>query len=123
VRDEVIVAKARVSNRSSGLSNNKSLILEEVAKLDLEGPGAMQQSKPTLDQKVYIRIKDTNDGDRLVALKKTIDRYQGPTKVIMVLGEDSNRQAIKLPAGFDHLNEDGLSELTSVVGQENLLVD
>lgn len=121
IKDEIIVAKAKISSRSNSLSGSKSLIIEELQRLDLEGPGAKSNDTPE-DQKVYIRIKDTADGDKLVALKQTIDRYQGPTRVIMVLGEDSNKQAIRLPAGFDHLSSSGLNELVSVVGLENVLI-
>jgi DNA polymerase III alpha subunit len=87
------------------------------------GPGA----KATDDipfappERVYIRLTDAGNNEVLMELKKTIDENQGSTDVVLVLGPDASKQAIKLPTGM--LNNDvALSRLQQLVGTENVKV-
>lgn len=84
------------------------------------------KSKPTqpdaaLTERVYIRLTTTNDEEVLLSLKQTLDTHKGDTEVVLVLGEASGKQAIKLPGGIDRAS-DGLSQLQELVGAGNLVI-
>jgi hypothetical protein len=72
-------------------------------------------------ERVYIRLQNTEDQQTLLSLKQTIDVHQGSMEVVLVLGEASGKQAIKLPGGIDASSE-GLHKLTELVGEGNLVV-
>jgi DNA polymerase-3 subunit alpha len=72
-------------------------------------------------ERVYIRLENTEDQKTLLSLKQTIDIHQGSMEVVLVLGEASGKQAIKLPGGIDASSE-GLHKLTELVGEANLVV-
>lgn len=71
--------------------------------------------------RLFIRIETTEDQKTLLSLKETIDVYKGETEVVLVLGEDNNRQAIKLPGGIDR-HSGGLAKLQTLIGSENLVL-
>lgn len=73
-----------------------------------------------VNPRVYIRLSSTSDQDKLMSLKQTIDSHHGDTEVVLVLGEDAE-QAIKLPGGIDR-ESDGLDQLKTLVGADNLVV-
>jgi len=73
------------------------------------------------DPRVYVRLQNTSDQATLLSLKETIDAHQGNTAVVLVLGDDASRQAIKLPGGIDRQGE-GLHKLQELVGSENLII-
>jgi len=75
----------------------------------------------TLPERVYVRLINTQDQQMLVSLKQTIDRHQGETEVVLVLGEAASKQAIKLPMGIDRAS-DGLTKLQELVGADNLVI-
>ena len=88
----------------------------------LRGPGAKAvdaDAAPT--EKVYIRLLDAGNNDLLMSLKQAIDENQGPSDVILVLGPDASKQAIKLPTGMNSA-ETALSKLQQLVGAENVKV-
>lgn len=88
----------------------------------MKGPGAKAADEVTPPpERVYIRLADAGDSSILLALKQTIDEHQGPTDVILVLGPDASRQAIKLPSGMNNA-EAGLSKLQQLVGADNVKV-
>jgi DNA polymerase-3 subunit alpha len=72
-------------------------------------------------ERVYIRLQNTEDQQTLLSLKQTIDIHQGSMEVVLVLGEASGKQAIKLPGGIDASSE-GLHKLAELVGEANLVV-
>jgi DNA polymerase-3 subunit alpha len=83
-------------------------------------PTLSEEDKP-LPERVYVRLLNTQDQQMLLSLKQTIDRHQGPTEVVLVLGEATSKQAIKLPVGIDRAS-DGLSKLQELVGADNLVI-
>jgi DNA polymerase III subunit alpha len=90
------------------------------------GPGATAASRqitPTkqLNERLYIRLLNTSDEQTLLSLKETIDHHRGQTEVVLVLGESSAKQAIKLPGGID-AGSDGLAKLRDLVGTDNLVI-
>lgn len=84
-------------------------------------PAPTTITSPPRDERVYVRLINTNDEQVLLSLKETIDLHQGSTEVVLVLGEASAKQAIKLPIGIDRSGE-GLAKLKELVGPDNLVV-
>lgn len=72
-------------------------------------------------ERVYIRLFSTKDEQTLVTLKQTLDSFQGGTDVVLVLGDETNKQVVKLPTGINKDSE-GLSRLRELVGADNLVV-
>ena len=70
-------------------------------------------------EKLYIRLKSSSDTETLMSLKKMIDDNSGKTEVILVLGDASTKQVIKLPGGFDKAS-DGFGQLRELVGADNI---
>jgi DNA polymerase-3 subunit alpha len=93
----------------------------------MKGPGAKAANDPLSDgaplppERVYIRLTDAGNNEVLMELKKTIDENQGSTDVVLVLGPDASKQAIKLPTGMAN-SEPALSRLQQLVGHENVKV-
>lgn len=131
-RDNILKISAKVSSRSSNTidDGSKSLILESAEILSsnetpdnigFNGPGAMALDT-SKEESLYIKIDDPNNSQILIDLKKLIDNNFGTTKVILVIGDNDSRQAIKLPNGFDILNNDALNDLSQIVGHKNLKI-
>lgn len=90
--------------------------------LAMRGPGAKAVDEQMLvAEKVYIRLSDTSNSEILMALKQAIDENRGSTDVVLVLGPDTSKQAIKLPTGMNNA-EPALSKLQQLVGAENVKV-
>lgn len=83
------------------------------------GPGAKAVSEVTTTKRLYIRLADTKDVTTLTVLKQMLDDYRGSTEVVLVLGNENARQAIKLPAGIDQEGE-GLIKIGELVGATNI---
>lgn len=75
-------------------------------------------SKPT---RVYIRIAESNDNELLRTLKAIIDSSPGDQEVVLVLGTDSAKQAVKLPSHID-TNIDTMQQLSTLVGTDNVKI-
>lgn len=88
----------------------------------MPGPGAKAlKDQPESSPKVYIRLESTKDQDLLLNLRETIDEHRGDTKVVLVLGDQSKRQAIMLPHGINR-DSTGLGQLKQIVGTDNLVI-
>ena len=69
-------------------------------------------------QRVYLRLASSSDEQTLMQLKQAIDANSGDMEVILVLGENASRQAIKLPGGV--VREDSvMGHLKELVGADN----
>lgn len=84
-------------------------------------PQAKSNRASEASQRIYIRLSSTNDESVLLTLKQTLDSHKGNTEVVLVLGEASGKQAIKLPGGIDRESE-GLNLLEKLVGVDNLVI-
>ncbi|HEY1645395.1 MAG TPA: OB-fold nucleic acid binding domain-containing protein, partial [Candidatus Saccharimonadales bacterium] len=124
VRDKIYKFRATVSARNTSSADDaKSLILQSLEAIDEQDGSASDNDSSGGDNeepKLYINLKDTSDDKLLTNLKDTIDKYIGSTKVILVLDSNSARQAIRLPNGFNHQDEEGFGRLSQLVGSENL---
>ena len=118
-KDRVINVSGTVSSRNGEL------------KFAVESAGDMSKdSKEEIENSInrdagysdskslYIKLQDSNNTNLLNELKRIIDNNIGDAEVVLVIGDDDKRQAIRLPmkANLDKNLNDQLSEL---VGQEN----
>ncbi len=87
-------------------------------KASLSGPGAMGINP---NEKLYIRLSSSDDQELLMDLKRTIDMYHGSTDVVLVLGDDRSKKAIKLPSGIE-ISSDGPKLLSQLIGSENVVL-
>ena len=78
-------------------------------------------SSETPRPRVYIRMNNTDEQEKLLGLKQTIDAHKGDTEVVLVLGDNDSKQAIKLPGGIDHTGQ-GVHVLEELVGSGNLVI-
>jgi DNA polymerase-3 subunit alpha len=84
----------------------------------MSGPGAAVAGKPS---RVYIRLVKSDDHAMLAQLKTTIDGQQGDSEVVLVLGPDTAKQAIKLPTRMSS-EPAALERLQSLVGAGNVVL-
>lgn len=119
-RDRVVLVRGKVSSRGrNGNGSGEVKVMADSAREISAQQAAGYQS--TDEERLYIRLQDTSDEQTLLSLKETIDSHKGPTEVVLVLGEASSKQAIKLPGGID-ADSDGLTKLRELVGTDNLVI-
>jgi len=143
-RDKVVLARGKVSakDREGNLGDEVKVMVDDAreitpaqaqayqatgkkpkapkAKVGLPGPGAKSAVAPKANPRLYIRL-NSQDQQILLDLKQTLDDHIGPTEVVLVMGDSTNKQAIKLPSGVDRESE-ALNKLTALVGSENIKV-
>lgn len=131
-RDRVVLLKGKVSCRDkNGETNGEAkLIVDEAREVTLEQAQAYQETGKTPkqpktqnlkpddkntneQQRVYIRVPDSKNHKLLTELKQVVDNHIGSTEIVLVVGPDETRQAIKLPVRIDPKKQvlDSLSEL------------
>ena len=139
-RDRIILVKGKVNakDRDGNLTTEIKVLADDAREITMEQAAAYQATgkkrktpKPTkkvalkgaqqpqpVEAKVYVRIENSSDTDVLTSLKTTIDSLPGATEVVLVVGPDSGRQIIRLPARVDA--EPALSALGDLVGASNI---
>lgn len=132
-QDNIVLIKGKVNARDkNGNSTGEVKVMVEDAKeITIEDAEAYQTTGQTakkpqaaaqsLSERVYIRLASSEDEETLLSLKKTIDSHKGDTEVVLVLGQDTSKQAIKLPGGINRAGE-GLDQLKELVGTDNLVI-
>lgn len=83
-------------------------------------PTATPKPRPIMDippvKKLFVHIKDPDDHNALLQLKRICGEYKGHTDIVLVLGADK-KSAIKLPFGVDGC-DDLLGELVKQLGED-----
>lgn len=77
--------------------------------------------KPTKSSKLYVRLIDATNQQKLMALRQICQNFPGDQAIILVLGEDSQKTAIKLPFQVD-LAGDLLKNLKREFAEQDLIV-
>jgi hypothetical protein len=117
-----ITAEQAEAYKARGRKPKVPKVVKKRAAVAMKGPGAKAADEaPPAPERVYIRLANASDNDVLMALKQAIDENSGPTDVVLVLGPDASKQAIKLPAGMNSA-EPALARLQQLVGPENVKV-
>lgn len=70
--------------------------------------------------KLYVRINNSQESDKLINLKKSIENKNGSTEVVLVLGNDDKREVIRLPHKIT-IDEETIREIAEIVGVENVI--
>jgi len=143
-RDRVVIIKGKVSATDKEGNPSEVKVMVDMAreitddhikdyqptgeslstpKVEVKANVPLKDSDSTdkVPERMYIRIQDTSDQKTLLSLKQTIDSHKGNTQVVLVLGKDSAKQAIKLPGGIDR-NSEGFGILQELVGNDNLKI-
>ncbi len=82
-------------------------------------PAMNADASDARNTRLFIRLNSANNPEKLMALKSIIDAHSGDTEVVLVLGEDTAKQIIKLPMKVQH-NEVTMATLSEVVGASNI---
>jgi hypothetical protein len=70
-------------------------------------------------KRIYIRMHSSDDTQQLINLKETITAAPGDTEVVLVLGNDSDRQAIRLPQRTS-ASDENIALISDIVGSNNV---
>ncbi len=120
-RDRVVRVRGKLTtrDRSGQPAGEIKIIVEEASELQPDEPA--KEVNNLAEPSVYVRLASSNDQAILMSLKQAIDAHQGKAPVVLVFGEASSKQAIKLPGGIDPASE-GVSKLQQLVGPANLVI-
>jgi DNA polymerase-3 subunit alpha len=133
-QDKIVIIRGKVNgrDREGNVSSEVKVNVEKAKEITIEDATAYQATgntkqlatltEPRTSERIYIRLANTKDENKLVSLKKTIDSHKGDTEVVLVLGADSSKQAIKLPGGINRSSDKGLNQLRELVGTDNLVI-
>lgn len=72
-------------------------------------------------KRLYVRLKSTDEHDKLTKLKSVMDVYVGDMPIVLVVGEDSDKKIIKLPSSIEP-KETFIDELSKIFGAESVKV-
>ncbi len=75
---------------------------------------------PPKTTKLFVRIEDTGEENKLVALKRLLETKSGPTDVVLVMGPLLEKQAVKLPFKVT-VDEETIREIAELVGSGNVI--
>ena len=134
-RDNVVLVKGKINakDREGNIAREIKLLVDDARAITHEQavayqatgkkPKVIKASKASVKtsepavSKVYIRLVNSADQDKLLGLKKIIDAHPGETEVVLVIGEET-KQIIRLPNRIAH--ESGLVELQSLIGFDHV---
>lgn len=134
--DSVIIAKGRINTggRAGAASDGLKVIPDKIQIVSVEAAknhqpitkksqltSTVSDPATAVAPRLYIRIKDSEDQNQLMALKQSLDIHRGKTEVVIVTGPSATKQAIKLPQMVS-LNEQSLRDLAAVFGPTNVVV-
>lgn len=74
------------------------------------------EAKAPAEKRLYIRMVESKD-DQLAELKEIIDTNSGDVPVVLVVGKDANKQAIRLPSSID-ATERVVDDVARIFGNE-----
>lgn len=134
-RDRIVIVKGKITaqDRSGNLTNELKILVDDARELTVEQATAYQptgkKKKPlktamtktsqvavnSTPARMYIRLLSSDNHDKLVMLKQTIDAHPGETEVVLVIGEPS-KQIIRLPGRIAEAS--GLEDIKTIVGPE-----
>ncbi len=145
-RDRVVLVKGKVSakDRDGNIGNELKVLVDDAREVTVEQAAAYQatgkqpkspkQSKASAAKsksktkavsteavipRLYIRLENSNDQQKLLALKQTIDEHHGDTEVVLVLGASDKKQIIRLPMRMATADA-GLDKLRELVGHDSV---
>jgi DNA polymerase-3 subunit alpha len=134
IRDNMVIARGKFTarDRDNVATDDWKVIVEEAKPLTqedaIDAPSGNEdlgnssgQYNDTDKQRLFIRLANSSDQPLLMSLKDKLDSYRGDTEVVIVTGEASAKQAIKLPQTIS-INEESLRALAAIFGSTNIVV-
>lgn len=103
-----------VSGRSKSIKSLKDLKPKKLKKSE------SAKSSYKTSKRIYIRMKNTEDSEKLKALKSHLNNFPGNSEVVLVVGSSESKQAIKIPEKTQN-TEDSLKFLHELFGIENVM--
>ncbi len=114
-RDKVVLVGGKFSSKDkNGNASDAKIIVETVEEIELSDD--YDFSKP---KRLYIRMENTDDEQKLSKLKQAIDGYPGDIEIVLVVGPDEDRQIIQIPSKIKP-SEDLLTELSAIFGKDTI---
>ena len=146
-RDRVVIARGRVNakDRDGNLQNELKIMVDDAREVTPEQASAYQatgkkQSAPkagkgtkrtvkatavatttVTNPKVFIRLTKSEDHELLRSLKRLIDERQGESEVVLVLGQESAKQIVRLPSRMKS-DQESLEQIQLLVGAQNVVL-
>lgn len=122
---KILVDSASVLNREEALSYKKTGAAVELGtsvakKRGRPSPTAAPVEAFPRETKLYVRITDTSEADKLIALKNMLESKGGQTEVVLVLGPDKEKQAVRLPHKVT-VDEETVRSIADLVGAANVI--
>ena len=105
--------------KSTGKKMDKPKIINKVQATRIKSKEPVLANKNEV-KKLYVHIKDPDDHDSLILLKKICSDYVGDKDIILVLGLEK-KSAIKLPFKVE-TSDELVEELTKILGKENIIL-
>ena len=118
------ILKVSGSLKSNG-SDELQLIVNQAQALDQAQLTAAQATpaKPapsqTKPQCVYLRLASSQESDKLLKIKQTLEAHPGNKQVVLVLGPDTAKQVLRLPQRVT-IGSELLDQLTTVLGANHV---
>jgi DNA polymerase III subunit alpha len=98
-----------------------SALATAVAAAKADRVATITSDVPSKPNRVYIRLLKSDDHALLQSLKTTIDECAGDSEVVLVLGPEHAKQAVKLPARMD-CDDTNVEKLKTLVGASNVVL-
>lgn len=142
-RDRVVIVKGKISaqDRDGNQTDDLKILADDAREVTYEQANAYQATgkKPKIPKpgkkvpkkaaakendepknaRLYLRLQNSGDSQLLMSLKQTIDSYHGDHEVVLVLGDDSDKQIVRLPMRFAP-DEAAMESLSALIGSENI---
>ncbi len=143
-RDRVVLVKGKVNcrDRDGNMTEEIKILVDDAREVTPEQAAAYQPTGKKMkvpkakksasasksasvaasvaaEQRLYIRLHNSEDQDMLVSLKQMIDTSAGDTEVVLVLGPPQQKQIIRLPMKI-RKDEETLAGLHQLVGESNV---
>lgn len=142
-RDNVVLVKGKINckDRDGSVSQEVKIIADDAREITPQQAAAYQAtgkkknppkpakktvavvaaSKPTVEitPRIYIRLEGSDNQETLVGLREMIDLHRGDTEVVLVLGQPTDKQIIRLPMRMT-ATEDSIARLSALVGEANV---
>lgn len=93
-------------------------IIKKLDELKASSATKTEKKRPKA-KRIYIRIADTSDTDRLQQLKRHTMQYPGSVEVVLVVGPADSKQAIRIPDKSDD-SQECIDMLVSLFGESNV---
>ncbi len=127
--DNVLLVKGKITFKDRmGNGGELKIIVESAQSIDdeegVERAEPSDSDNTTLQAKssesrVYVRMSDTNNQRALADLKRAIDERPGAVPVVLVVGPDEQKQAIKIPSRVEP-NDEFIARVSEIFGQESV---